>query len=156
MLSLHRFRFLTLTLTFASAVFAAACGGKSEKPPAPAASGAQPSAIATGPAPTLTGTVISIDMVTDEKGSYFSPNTFEAHRGDILRFVLKSGVHNVHFLPDSNPGMSGLPPGSDFLQIPGQTWDLTVTMPPGQYSFQCDPHAALGMVAKLEVEDEKD
>ena len=40
---------------------------------------------------------------------------------------------------------------SDFLQLPGQTWDLAVKMPAGTYYFQCDPHAALGMKGHLIV-----
>jgi plastocyanin len=59
----------------------------------------------------------------------------------------------VHFLPDSNTIKTGLPPASDFLQIPEQTYDLVVNMQEGDYYFQCDPHAALGMKGKLEVED---
>lgn len=110
----------------------------------------------TGAAPAPTGRVINIEMTTDEKGNYFKPSKIEAHLGDVLRFVLVAGVHNVHFLPDSNPGKSGLPPVSDFLQIPGQTWDLPVTLAKAHYYFQCDPHAALGMVGTLEVEDEEE
>ena len=102
----------------------------------------------------LTGRVITIDTVTDEKGNYYSPAKIEAHRGGVLRFVLKAGVHNVHFPADSNPGKSGLPAASDYLQIPGQTWDLTLSLAEGHYVFQCDPHAALGMIGRLEVEDE--
>jgi len=67
--------------------------------------------------------------------------------------VLKAGVHNVHFLPDSNTIKTGLPPASDLLQLPEQTYDLVVSMQPGKYYFQCDPHAALGMKGHLEVEE---
>lgn len=130
----------------------AACGGD-ERPPSTAEATKQP---ATSAAVTPTGKVITIEMITDEKGNYFKPAEIEAHRGDVLRFVLKTGVHNVHFLADSNPGKTGLPAASEFLQLPGQTWDLVVSLAPGHYYFQCDPHAALGMVARLEVEDEKD
>jgi plastocyanin len=132
-----------------------ACGDSKGPPSTPGANvpvtGAPPAAASVKP----TGRVISIEMTTDEKGNYFTPAKFEAHRGDVLRFVLKAGVHNVHFVADSNPGKVDLPPVSDFLQIPGQTWDLTVALAPGHYVFQCDPHAALGMIARLEVEDEK-
>ena len=44
---------------------------------------------------------------------------------------------------------------SPYLQLPGQTVDVRVTFGPGRYYFQCDPHALLGMVGELEVEDEK-
>ena len=38
---------------------------------------------------------------------------------------------------------------SALLQLPGQTADLKVTLAPGKYYFQCDPHAALGMKGHL-------
>jgi plastocyanin len=100
-----------------------------------------------------TGDTIVIEMWTDGTGNYFKPNDIEAHPGDVLRYVLKVGVHNVHFLPDSNTIKTGLPPASEMLQLPGQTHDIVVSMQPGDYYFQCDPHAALGMKGKLEVEE---
>ncbi len=103
-----------------------------------------------------TGRTIVVEMVTDEKGNFFKPDKIEAHRGDVIRFVLRTGVHNVHFLADSNPGRTGLPPASAFLQLPGQELDITVDFAPGHYYFQCDPHALLGMLGRLEVEDEND
>ncbi|MEO8577342.1 MAG: plastocyanin/azurin family copper-binding protein, partial [Gemmatimonadales bacterium] len=99
-----------------------------------------------------TGDTIRIEAWTDGTGSYFKPNKIEAHPGDVLRYVLKAGVHNVHFLPDSNQIKTGLPPASDMLQLPDQTYDLVVSMEPGHYYFQCDPHALLGMKGQLEVE----
>jgi plastocyanin len=104
-------------------------------------------------APAPTGDTIVVELITDENGSYFKPKEIEAKKGDLIRFTLVTGVHNVHFLPDSNPGKSGLPAVSEFLQLPGQTYDMVVGLAPGEYYFQCDPHAALGMVGELEVED---
>lgn len=99
--------------------------------------------------------MITIEMTTDEKGvNKFTPSNFEAHRGDVLRFTLVAGVHNVHFLADSNPPGVALPSASDLLQLPGQTFDVKVTWPEGKYYFQCDPHALLGMIGRLEVEDD--
>jgi plastocyanin len=99
------------------------------------------------------GKIVVVEAYSDEKGSYFKPADFEVHRGDTIRFTLKSGVHNVHFLPDSNPGKSDLPAASDMLQIPDQTYDLPVTLREGRYFFQCDPHVALGMKGHVKVED---
>jgi Plastocyanin len=99
------------------------------------------------------GRVIVVEAYSDASGNYFKPNEIEAKPGDILRFTLKSGVHNVHFLPDSNTGKTDLPPASDMLQLPDQTYDVNVTFAKGKYYFQCDPHAALGMKGHLEVED---
>jgi plastocyanin len=128
----------------------AACSGDSAKQ-VTGESGAPTTAASE--APVATGDTIVVELFTDERGNYFKPSKIEAKKGDLIRFTLVSGVHNVHFLPDSNPGRSGLPPVSDFLQLPGQTYDLVVSLDHGDYYFQCDPHAALGMVGELEVED---
>lgn len=146
----------TVRISLALSAFAllTACGEKkesesAEKPPA------SPSPSAPAPAAKPTGKTIVVELYTDEKGNYFKPNRIEAHQGDLIRFTLAAGVHNVHFLPDSNPGKSNLPAPSEFLQLPGQTYDFVVNLAPGKYYFQCDPHALLGMVGRLEVEDEK-
>lgn len=126
----------------------AACGGESaDASPA----GDTPVAEAAAPSVQPTGTVIEIDMVTDGEGNYFEPSEIEAKRGDVLRFKLVSGVHNVSFPTDGTPGAEGLPAPSEYLQLPGQTLDIAVDMAAGEYAFQCDPHAALGMVGTLTV-----
>jgi plastocyanin len=128
----------------ASLALLAACGRKEDAAPAvpPAAEQAAP-----------TGKVIPIEMIADEKGSRYAPSEVTAHPGDVLRFTLTVGVHNVNFLPDSNPGVPKLPAPSEMLQLPGQTFDLTVNLPAGRtYYFQCDPHVALGMTGHLKVE----
>jgi plastocyanin len=124
--------------------FVAACGGGESG--TPAAGGGTPT-----PDVTPTGKIITVTMTTDEKGSYYSPSTIEASRGDVIRFTLKSGVHNVSFPDSLNTVKEGLPKSSDFLQLPGQEYDLPVSMRPGTYGFHCDPHAALGMKATLIV-----
>ena len=94
-------------------------------------------------------------MTDDQGNNKFEPNKIEAHQGDVIRFTLKTGVHNVDFFADSNTVKTGLPAASALLQLPGQTADLKVTLTPGKYYFQCDPHAALGMKGKLEVEEKE-
>lgn len=149
---------LFVVVGIAAAGVIAACGGgekgatSDSAASASAAPAASPSASA--PAATPTGKVIVVKLITDDAGNRFEPNKLEAHRGDVIRYTLAAGVHNVHFLPDSNPGKSGLPPASDMLQLPGQTLDIPVNFAKGHYYFQCDPHAALGMIGHLEVEDD--
>lgn len=129
-----------------------ACGGadapsgEGDATPADAAQ-----AGADAPAPAATGEVIEIRMITDGDGNYFEPAEVEARRGDTLRFVLVSGVHNASFPEALNPGKTGLPDPGPMLQLPGQTYDLVVDFAPGEYAFQCDPHAALGMLGDLTV-----
>ena len=139
-------------IAIATAVFAAACGGGKSADnmanmPAPAAT-----ATVNGPIePAAGGKVIEITMTSDDKGNYFTPNEVTASPGDVLRYKLTLGVHNVNFLADSNPGKTGLPPASALLQLPGQTHDIAVSFAEGTYYFQCDPHAALGMRGHLKV-----
>jgi len=132
-----------------------ACGG-GEKPAgeqtAPSQTAA--SAVAGGPfTPDPGRKIVTVEMITDGDGSVFKPSEVHVKRGDVVRFALKVGVHNVHFLADSNAARTGYPQSpSDFLQLPGQTWDVAVKMPAGSYYFQCDPHAALGMKGHIIVE----
>jgi plastocyanin len=140
-----------------AALALAACGGgdKGAATDTAATSGAAAPGAASGAAatPAPGGKVIEIKMITDGAGNRFEPKEIEAKKGDVLRFTIVAGVHNVDFLPDSNPGKTGLPPKSDMLQLPGQTLDIPVTFDEGHYYFQCDPHALLGMTGRLEVED---
>jgi plastocyanin len=135
---------------------ALACGGGDQKADTTPSSTPQAVPPPGGPLTPAAGReIIAIEMVTDDQGNNkFVPNEFEAHQGDVLRFTLTSGVHNVNFLPDSNPGMQGLPAPSPLLQVPGQTYDIAVDFKAGRYYFQCDPHALLGMIGQLKVEDE--
>lgn len=139
----------------------AACGGDkgAAKDTAAAAGGTAAATAPAGPSSDVPATpapgrnVIVVKMITDGAGNRFEPSKLEVKKGDVLRFTVVAGVHNVHFLPDSNPGKTGLPPASDMLQLPGQTLDIPVNFEEGHYYFQCDPHALLGMTARLEVED---
>ena len=100
-----------------------------------------------------TGRTIVVEAYSDANGSFYKPSEIEAHRGDVIRLVRKSEVHNLYFLADSNPGKTGLPPATDMLQIPDQTFEVKVSVGEGRYYFQCDPHAALGMQGHLKVEN---
>ncbi|MCX5766160.1 MAG: plastocyanin/azurin family copper-binding protein [Gemmatimonadetes bacterium] len=135
----------TAIFGIALVLVAAACGGGESKPADASAGGAAQSAVA------ATGTVIEISATTDDKGSYYEPKEITAKPGDVLRVKLITGVHNVNFLPDSNPGKAGLPAASAFLQLPGQTIDIPLTFGEGDFYFQCDPHAALGMKGRVVV-----
>lgn len=144
-------------LIVSAAALAGLAGCSSEsKPTAAAPSSAAPAANAapSGPqTPDPGGKVVTVELSSDGTGNYFKPADIHAKRGDVVRFTLKVGVHNVHFLPDSNAGKTGYPAAaSDLLQLPSQTYDVLVHLAKGTYYFQCDPHAALGMKGHLTVE----
>ncbi|HVT37989.1 MAG TPA: plastocyanin/azurin family copper-binding protein [Gemmatimonadaceae bacterium] len=141
-----------ITVLLFVAVSGTACGGKQEADRGtPAGSGAAPASVGAPPV-TPTGKVVVVTMVSDAGGNYFKPADFTVHRGDVIRFTLGIGVHNVRFLPDSNAGKANLPAASELLQLPGQTYDLPVNVEPGSYYFQCDAHLALGMKGHVHVE----
>lgn len=137
---------LLATITLGASLIVVACN-KDSAPASPAAEKSSTNA----PTVAATGDTILIEIFSDGAGNYFKPTEIEAHRGDVVRFQLKSGVHNVHFLPDSNPGAVGLPEASDMLQLPDQTYDLLIPFANGRYFFQCDPHALLGMNGHIKV-----
>jgi plastocyanin len=159
-------RYLSTTpIVAAAALLLAACSGKDNKqsasestaqPAAAAAANSNSAAFGENLTPDAGGKVIEVHLMTDEQGNNkFEPKEIEAHQGDVIRFTLKTGVHNVDFFADSNAVKAGLPAASALLQLPGQTADLKVTLAPGKYYFQCDPHAALGMKGRLEVEEKE-
>ncbi len=151
---------ISLLAALAAAVVAG-CGGGAEQSASPdGAQPATPSADASAGAaaggeqtPDAGGQVVRVEMLTDEQGNnVFRPAEVTAKKGDVVRYVLVSGVHNVHFVADSNPNAQGLPTApSDMLQLQGQTYDVKVASPPGKYFYQCDPHALLGMVGRVTV-----
>jgi plastocyanin len=134
----------------------AACGGDKSGTDTSAGVGASATAATPGGGaqPAAGGSVHTVEMLTDpaDGTNKFVPAELTVKQGDVIRYVLKMGVHNVSFLPDSNPGKSGLPAPSPMLQAPGQTHDVAVTFGAGTYYFQCDPHAALGMKGHLTVQ----
>ena len=135
----------------ATAAFAAACGAADASPVAADAGGKAPPSAAAVPA---TGNVVEVTMASNPgQGEVFGPANATVRRGDVLRFKLQSGVHNASFPAAKNPSGAKLPGATPYLQAPGQTHDLPIDLPPGEYHFQCDPHAALGMVGTLTVTD---
>jgi plastocyanin len=124
-------------------IMAAACG---------TGDAAQTSAGSAVPSVEPTGTVIEVKM-SSVGGEVFGPAELSARRGDVVRFVLESGVHNVSFPADQNVAGVRLPDASPYLQIPGQYHDILIDLPAGEYNFHCDPHAVLGMVGTLTVTD---
>ena len=144
-------------LLIGAVLLTAACGGKeqsaSETTQQPAAAAEAATGFGENLTPDPGGKVVVVQMMTDDQGNNrYEPSEFEVHQGDVVRFTLKAGVHNVNFVADSNAVKTGLPGASALLQLPGQTADLKVTLPAGKYYFHCDPHALLGMRGRVEVE----
>jgi plastocyanin len=101
-----------------------------------------------------TGTVHIVEMITDpaDGANKYVPAALTVKQGDVIRYVLRTGVHNVNFLRDSNPGKAGLPVASPMLQLPEQTHDVVVNFGSGHYYYHCDPHVPLGMKGHVMVQ----
>jgi plastocyanin len=142
---------ITAAMMLAAALALAACGGDAARDadtPRPATSAPSDGRLE----PAAGGKIIEVDMLTDAEGNnIFEPADFEANTGDVIRFKLVSGVHNAHFLPDSNPSVRNYPPAGPLLQLPGQVYDVKVDFGAGSHFYQCDPHALLGMVGYVTV-----
>jgi plastocyanin len=97
--------------------------------------------------------VVVVKMVTmdDGDGGKFDPENIVAAPGDTVRFVTDGlAPHNVSFPAGQNVGLH--PPAPvPFLGTAGQSYDLVVTVAPGTYHLQCDPHATTGMTGTLTV-----
>jgi plastocyanin len=142
------FTLATVTMT----ILACGGGGKGTADTTAAVPATPAPPVATGQLTPKAGKkVITIELITDDKGNNrFVPSDITAEEGDVLRYTLAVGVHNVDFFADSNKSIT-TPPPSEMLQVPGQTHDIAVSWPHGRYYFQCDPHALLGMVGHVTV-----
>lgn len=141
--------------------FAAACGGGDQAadtaaPATDAAVVATPAADASAPAaPAGQGQVHEVKMVTTQGGAsgVFEPAEITVKKGDIIRFINDGGApHNAAFAAADNPSGAALPPATPYLTQAGQTADMQITMDPGSYTYQCDPHAMMGMKGKVTVQ----
>lgn len=115
-----------------------------------------PSGAAGGPVvPDAGGQVHEVRMVSTQGGAsgVFEPATLTVKRGDVIRWIMADGVvmHNVSFTQaQGNPaGFSS--PDSPFLTQEGQTYELKIDFPAGNYNYVCVPHAMTGMVGSVTV-----
>lgn len=100
------------------------------------------------------GTVHTVRMTTTQGGASgtFEPANITVKKGDVIHFVSEgNAAHNASFPADQNPGKTNLPPPGQYLTN-GQTYDLQISMDPGTYNYQCDPHAAMGMKGTITVQ----
>ena len=96
--------------------------------------------------------VFTITMNHDSTGQHFSPAVLEVVTGDTLRFINGVGHHNVDFVRDSNPPNVSLPRATRIAEQSGDVFVVPIALPPGHYTFQCDPHVTMGMIGHVQVD----
>lgn len=98
--------------------------------------------------------VVTLVQEGGPKPYAFKPSTFSAERGDTLRFVNGADMmHNVHFIAEARGSHLGAATMGPYLSTKGQVYSVVVDsrFTDGTYKLVCDPHAALGMTATLNV-----
>ena len=80
----------------------------------------------------------------------FAPEDVYVQRGTTVKWVWRSGSHNVH--------AQEIPEGAGWnvqTKITGEgfTYSYTFDGPTGEYNYQCDPHVGVGMVGTVTVNE---
>lgn len=103
---------------------------------------------------------VEIRMRSDARGTrvWFDPVGILVEPGATLRWVLAESVHSTTaYHPDNANHPLRIPEGAEpwdsgILTRPGQTFEVTLTVP-GVYDYFCLPHEAGGMVGRIVVEE---
>jgi plastocyanin len=163
-------RYTSMAL-MASVMVMGACGGGEKAPEAtpaatPAPAAAPTTAAPAGAAAPITGKMIEVKMIGDDKGYRFEPANITAKAGDGIKFTTTSlGPHNVAFeaakVPaeskaqlDANFGSDRMGELSSGLKMnPGESFTLSLGgLKPGKYEFNCTPHLAMNMKGTITIE----
>jgi plastocyanin len=120
-------------------------GGTSQAPASGSETTPPPAATASAsPAPGASAAAATVDLT----GASFAPGSVTIKVGQKVRWVWRSGMHNVV------SGKSCSPDGkfsSGNLQTAPATFEHTFDAP-GTYDYYCDPHCGMGMVGKVVVQ----
>ena len=98
--------------------------------------------------------VVSLVERPGTKPFAFEPASFEAQRGDTLRFVqATTTMHNVRFKTQPKGAKLGGAATGPYLTSKGQVYTIVVDsrFAAGTYEIVCDPHEAIGMHGLLTV-----
>ena len=139
--------------------------GAAATPGAPAASAPAASAPTASPAQPANGRTVDVQMIGDATGYRFVPATVTIKVGDTVRWTnVSGGPHDVTFWSDSIPAgaasrlqasmmQTTAPLTGPLLAAPNATYTISFAgAPAGTYQYYCTPHLALGMKAKIIVE----
>lgn len=82
-------------------------------------------------------------------GNSFSPSRLIVELGDTVTFINTSGFHNANGTQETFPNNP-----EDFGNAVHSGWTYQhIFSIPGEYDFQCDPHAGMGMNGKITVQN---
>jgi plastocyanin len=97
------------------------------------------------------GKLVTVRMKTDSNGrNYFEPAKVNINRGDTIKWVLDSGVHNSAAYPNRIP-WDTTPWEFPLMTKPGDSFSRTF-FSAGSYEYHCHPHETVGMKGVVVVE----
>jgi plastocyanin len=120
---------------------------------------------ATGAMAPVTGNVVEVKMIGDEKGFRFEPENITIKQGDGVRFLMVNGApHNVAFdaatlsadakaalianMPDQQSELA-----SKYYMTAGEGFTMSFAgVPAGTYTYVCVPHLPMNMKGTITVQ----
>lgn len=110
-------------------------------------------------APSAAAETFTVKMGTDKGMLKFEPASLTIKPGDTVEWVNnKVPPHNVVFdsakIPTKSADLAKSLSHKQLLMSPGQKTKTTfgADVPPGEYSYYCEPHRGAGMGGKITVE----
>ncbi len=96
---------------------------------------------------TVSGTAYAADITMGSGGNLvFEPNEITISAGDTIKFI-NGDLPPHNMIVDGHPELSH----GDLAFAAGDSFEVTFP-DPGDYEFQCDPHAGAGMKGVIHVE----
>lgn len=96
--------------------------------------------------------VIVVKLVDKSATEFaFEPAEVVVKPGDIIRWEQTTATpHNIDVREGPKAGFV-----SDYLLTTGQTFELAIDWPAGDYKYVCTPHEFMGMIGKITVQAEE-
>ena len=95
---------------------------------------------------------VTVNVLGTSMDSKFEPAVVNVAPGDVIKFVVKEGVHTVTAYHPDNRRDLAIPPGAESFDSgilsAGSEWYLTITHE-GEYNYFCMPHERLGHIGKI-------
>lgn len=97
---------------------------------------------------------ITVYVLGTHEDARFEPDLIKIRPGDIIRFLVKEGIHTVTAYHPDNRRPLGIPEDADSFDSgilqPGDIWFLTLQTE-GEYNYFCLPHEKIGHTGMINV-----
>lgn len=95
---------------------------------------------------------LTVQVLGMHENSRFEPAELNISAGDVIRFIIKEGVHTVTAYHPDNRRPLRIPENADSFDSgplqAGDHWYLKIQLP-GEYNYFCLPHERFGHMGKI-------